>query len=295
MPFERQVLGRGLDQLLGRGTQEQEKWPPPRGPSSLENKVLSIDVEKIKPDPLQPRKFFDEKAIKDLAVSIKEQGLLQPIVVSAEAKGYTIIAGERRWRAVQQLGWSRVPVLVKREAKNQSKKMTLALVENLQRQNLSPIESARAFAWLLKTKRWNQKDLADKIGWDRSSIANTIRLLSLHPEAQQLLLKNKISFSIAKLLLQEKSLEKQKIWARLASLNRLTVRELEQKIKKTSTAEIKTSFRNKTPLPMWLIEGCNRLNRKWNLDASLRTSSKQSRLEISFSDPEQLREFMSHV
>ena len=290
MPFERQALGRGLDQLLGY--ELKEKQPPRRSPS-LENKVLSVDVEKLKPDPLQPRKFFDEKSIKDLAVSIKEQGLLQPIVAAVgPSGGYTIIAGERRWRAVQQLGWSRIPVLVKQKINSQTRKMTLALVENLQRQNLSPIESAQAFSWLLKTQKWTQQDLADKIGWERSSIANMIRLLSLHPEAQQLLLRNKISFSTAKLLLQEKSLEKQKIWARLASLNRLTVRELEKKIKNSTAKE--ASRRTARP-PHWLEEGCLRLSKKWNLDVSIHTSLKKSCLKISFSNPEQLKEFMNHV
>ena len=288
MASERQVLGRGLDQLLGK-TQSASVLDKP---SHLENRILQVGIERVQPNPHQPRKFFDPHALKELALSIKEQGLIQPIVVSQKPDGhFIIIAGERRWRAVQQLGWNRIPVIVKDDQGKQEKRAVLALVENLQRRDLNPIEEARAFHWLLNEKGWLQKDLAEITGRDRSTIANTLRLLSLHPEAQKLLEQDKISLSIAKLLLQEKSQEKQKIWARQAYYEKWTVKDLEKKLNEP----VRKNKTNIPEMPSWLREGCSQWAKKWNLDVTLKPSKTQSKVVISFSDPRQLRDFIDHV
>ena len=285
--MERPVLGRGLDELLGNTEEEAPSFESP----SLENQVLHISIEKIKPDPNQPRRFFDEKSLEELANSMREQGLLQPIVASQENFGeYLIIAGERRWRAAQKIGWEKIPVIIKKTEGKTAQRKTLALVENLQRQDLNPMEEAQAFHWLMTHQNWTQNLLAEKIGKDRSSIANTLRLLNLHPEAQNLLAKNKISFSIAKLLLQEPSKEKQKIWGRMAAQNKLTVRELENKLKEANTPR----QIQKKEIPLWLKLGCDRLSKKWSLNVSLRSGAKTS-LVISFKDPEEIKEFIHHV
>lgn len=246
MAQERKVLGRGLDHLLGRQqidsrfkenlNQTPRKTSHQTTPeTSKENRVLKIGIEKITPNPQQPRQFFDEDKIQELASSIQEQGLIQPIVVGRSSDGnFYIIAGERRWRAVQKLGWQRVPVVVKEEALSTEKKAVLALVENLQREDLNAMEEAKAYQDLLETTKWTQKDLAQKVGKDRSTIANSMRFLELHPEAQKLLQQNKISLSIAKVLLQEESLDKQKILARQASYEKWTVRELERRVQRKS-------------------------------------------------------------
>lgn len=288
MTSERQVLGRGLDQLLGK-TQTSPMLDNKRG---LDNRVLQVGIERVHPNPQQPRTHFDPYALKELALSIKEQGLIQPIVVSQKKDGnFTIIAGERRWRAVQQLGWSRISVIVKNDEGKREKRTVLALVENLQRQDLNPIEEAHAFSWLLNEKGCLQKDLAEMIGKERSTIANTLRLLQLHPSAQKMLAQNKISLSIAKLLLQEKSQEKQKIWARQACYEKWTVRDLEKKMR-AQKYKAKASC---PELPSWLKEGCRRWAKKWSLDINLQPSSKQSKVVISFSDPQQLKDFIDHV
>ena len=290
MTSERQVLGRGLDQLLGR-VETSSILENKRG---LDNRVLQVGIERVHPNPQQPRTHFDPHALKELAHSIKEQGLIQPIVVSQKQNGdFIIIAGERRWRAVQQLGWNRIPVIVKSDEGKREKRTVLALVENLQRQDLNPIEEAQAFSWLLNEKGWLQKDLADRIGRDRSTIANTLRLLQLHPFAQKLLVQNKISLSIAKLLLQEKSQEKQKIWARQACYEKWTVKDLEKKIKAQNYKAPTSAPQHEWP--SWLEEGCRKLARKWSLDITLKASSKQSKVIISFSDPQQLKDFIDHV
>ena len=279
MSLDREVLGRGLDHLLGK-TNEKQKVSPD------ENKILQIGIEKIHPDPAQPRKYFDDQGLKDLAFSIKKQGLLQPILVSQRGEGgYQIIAGERRWRAVQKLGWSYIPVLLKSDQKA-DQRLVLALVENLQRKDLNPIEEARSFKWLIEHQNWSQQKLAEQMGRERSSIANTLRLLHLHPEAQLLLSKNKISFSIAKLLLQEKSQERQKLLARRAYQEQWTVKDLEKTINK--------NIQKQYNIPFWLQERCLYFSKKWNAHVGARLRKKGGSITFSFSNEKQLREFLNH-
>lgn len=284
MSPDRVVLGRGLDQLLGRTEIESNS-------SSLENRVLQVPIEHIHPDQKQPRRFFDETALNSLASSIKKEGLLQPILVSKEKDNtYKIIAGERRWRAVQKLGWPRISVLLKKKPNQTDQKMVLALVENLQRQDLNPLEEAHAFQFLLQENAWSQQKLAETVGRDRSSIANTLRLLNLHPEVQKLLSKNKISLSIAKLLLQEKSLEKQVIWAKKAAQRGLTVRDVEKKL---HSGLIKNKEVIETPY--WLREACAVLSRKWGVLTQVHKSKNKTKIVLSFDKDEDLKEFIHRV
>ena len=284
MSPDRVVLGRGLDQLLGR-TETRSDF------ADLENRVLQVPVERIHPDQKQPRRFFDETALNSLASSIKKEGLLQPILVSKEKDNtYKIIAGERRWRAVQKLGWPRIPVLLKKKPKQADQKMVLALVENLQRQDLNPIETAYAFRFLLEDNGWSQQKLAETMGKDRSSIANILRLLHLHPEVQKLLSKNKISLSIAKLLLQEKSLEKQAILAKKAAQTKLTVRDVEKKLQ-SGFIKNKEVIEN----PYWLKEACAVLSRKWGVLVQAHKSKKKIKVVLSFSKDEDFKEFIHRV
>ena len=289
---EREVLGRGLDQLLGRPLDNAKRYETPyKGELQKESQIFKIAVEKIKPDPLQPRKFFDEKSLLELTCSIEKQGLIQPVLVLKEENNfYTLIAGERRWRAVQKLGWKSIPAIIKNPSdfKEKKQKMLLALMENLQREDLNPIEEARAFYWLLEKNKWSQEQLAKKVARDRSSISNSLRLLELHSEVQDLLSRNKISLSIAKTLLQEKSQEKQKIWAKKAAKEQMTVRELERKLK--------TPFeRARKEVPFWAKEKAGHLARKWAVDLKLKPSSKNISLVLNFKDENELKGFFENV
>ncbi len=279
MSVDRQVLGRGLDHLLGKTNDKKKE-------ALSENKVLQVSIEKVHPDPHQPRKYFDEQSLKDLAFSIKEQGLLQPILVFQKSDGeYQIIVGERRWRAVQKLGWSRIPVLLKLD-KKADQRLVLALVENLQRRDLNSIEEARSFQWLIEHQSWSQKQLAEKMGRDRSSISNTLRLLHLHPEAQLLLSKNKISLSIAKLLLQEESQERQKLLARKAFQEQWTVKELEKKVNKR--------IEKKIEIPFWLQERCLYFSKRWNAHVNAKLRKNGASLTFNFSSEKELKEFLGY-
>ena len=168
-------LGKGLSALIAAA-------PPPsdgRDPRA----TLEVAVERITPSPFQPRRTFDEAKLDELAASIRNQGIIQPLVVRAKADGFELIAGERRWRAAMKAGLERVPVVV-REA-NDHEALQLALVENLQREDLNPIEEAAGYRRLQDEFHWSQEEMAEKVGKSRPAIANSLRLLSLPAEVQR--------------------------------------------------------------------------------------------------------------
>ena len=169
---QKKGLGRGLSALIPAA-------PEPR----LDSGQLEIGVERITPSPFQPRRSFDEAKIEELASSIRSQGIVQPLVVRPKDDQFELIAGERRWRAAMKAGLSRVPVVI-REASDQEA-LQLALVENLQREDLNPIEAANGYRRLQEEFHWSQEEMAEKVGKSRPAITNSIRLLSLPAEVQR--------------------------------------------------------------------------------------------------------------
>jgi ParB family chromosome partitioning protein len=166
-------LGRGLEALLGPMTREEADQP---------GTLRDLPVGQLRPNPYQPRRTFDEDALTELASSIRASGLLQPVVVRAAGDGFQLIAGERRWRAVERLGWSTVPAVV-READDQTL-LTLALIENLQRDDLNPIDEAQGYDRLMTEFHLSANEVAGLVGRDRSTVANALRLLKLPVEVQ---------------------------------------------------------------------------------------------------------------
>jgi ParB family transcriptional regulator, chromosome partitioning protein len=209
----RPALGRGLGALLpGAGPKpapaapgEADDEPGEGAPAPGEGTLRSVPIEALSPGPEQPRKRFDPEALTELARSIETQGIIQPIIVSpvATAPGqprrYVIVAGERRWRAAQQAGLHEVPVVV-REVDDEDR-LELALVENIQRADLNPIEEARAYAQLLQLRSWTQDELAGRVGKDRSTIANALRLLRLPEKVQEMVREGQLSMGHARTLL----------------------------------------------------------------------------------------------
>jgi ParB family chromosome partitioning protein len=185
---QRKALGRGLNALLG--TAEAETT----------DQLREIDVDRIIPNSHQPRKDFDENALNELAASIREHGVIQPVVVSALDDGFfQLIAGERRWRAAQRAGLSRVPAVVRAAGEHHS--LELALIENLQREDLNPMEEAQAYERLISDFSMTQEDVARRVGKNRATIANMLRLLRLPAEVQQWLRENRLTTGHAKALL----------------------------------------------------------------------------------------------
>jgi ParB family chromosome partitioning protein len=211
---KRKALGRGLDSLLPSRNASAQHAPTPAAPAG--ETILQVAIDKIERNPYQTRTQFDETALAELAASIKSSGVLQPIVVrhvpGADGKDrrYQLIAGERRWLASQKAGRQTVPAIVKQVSNEQAMEMTI--IENLQREDLNPIEQAMAFERLGREFGLTQEQMAQKTGKDRSSVSNYMRLLKMPPEIQTGLSNNKLSFGHAKALLMLDTHE-QMLWA----------------------------------------------------------------------------------
>jgi ParB family chromosome partitioning protein len=179
---ETKRLGRGLEALLGPVSREQ---------AVASGALRELPVAAIRPNPFQPRREFDPAALAELSASIEASGLLQPVIVRTSGTGYELVAGERRWRAVQQLGWARVPAVV-RDVDDRSL-LTLALIENLQRDDLSPMDEARGYDRLQREFQVSQGEVARLVGRNRTTVANSLRLLALPEDVQQLLDRKSLS------------------------------------------------------------------------------------------------------
>lgn len=200
--------------------------------------IVEIEIEKIVPNRFQPRKTFSDD-ISELAESIRTHGVLQPITVRPLGEKFEIIMGERRFRACEKLGLSKIPCMIVEMDDHES--MEVALIENLQRQDLSPIEEALSYKRLLEAGYATQEQLAQRLGKNQSTIANKLRLLSLDKEVQGALLKNEISERHARTLLKLKNKEFQKILLKKIVTERLTVKKTEEEVKKMEDGEYKSS------------------------------------------------------
>lgn len=196
----------------------------------MESQVLQVNIDDIIPNRFQPRLAFDEQGLKELSASIKEHGIIQPLVLRKLGSKYEIIAGERRYKAATMAGLTTVPAVISNIDDNSSAEV--ALVENIQRRDLTPIEEAKSYKNLLDKGYLTQEQLAKKMGISQSSIANKLRLLNLANEVQQALLEGKISERHARALLTLDTAEEQVEWLNKIISNRLTVRQLDQELKK---------------------------------------------------------------
>src|SRR5262249_44835226 len=212
-------LGRGLSALIPGAAEIGEGAG-----------LLEVPVNAVAPNPKQPRTHFDDEAIDALAISIREVGILQPIVVRKAGAGYELIAGERRLRAAKVAGLATVPVVVRDTG--DADLLREALIENIHREDLGPIELAEAFRALLEELGLKQEDLADRVGVSRSHIANTIRLLQLPPETQQLLADGRIQAGHARALLSLGDAEAQNALALRVAAEDLSVRETEELVRR---------------------------------------------------------------
>ena len=228
------ALGRGLGALLGNAPAKPAPAPaapadsaaPVAPPVEPGERVLRVALDRIKPSPLQPRKDFTPEALQDLAASIKEQGIVQPLIVRDQQTHYELIAGERRWRAAQLLHLAEVPVIV-READDRSV-LELALIENLQRENLNPMEEALGYSQLVEQFQLRQEDVATKVGKSRVAVANALRLLKLAPDVQAHVRDGRLSVGHAKVILSLPMSDQQQLAAERVLKNGLTVRQAEE-------------------------------------------------------------------
>ncbi len=224
-------LGRGLESLFAFYDNEQAETNATKKTTNEQIKgVDEIELSKITPNPNQPRKHFDESALQELANSIKVHGVIQPLVVNKLDNGnYMIIAGERRWRASKIAGLEKVPVVIKNYTDKQIKE--ISIIENLQREDLNPIEAARAIKQLMEEYNLTQETVAERIGKSRSNIANTLRLLSLYPEVIKMVEDGRLSSGHAKTLVSIDDTTTQIKLAKQSCDGKMSVRDLEKAVR----------------------------------------------------------------
>ena len=223
-------LGMGLDALFGDNAGESSG-------------AQTLRVSDIEPNRKQPRQTFDDAAIAELADSIRQHGLIQPIVVRSTGANYQIVAGERRWRACRMLGMSEVPVIIKEL--DDSETAQIALIENIQREDLNPVEEAMAYRSLMDDYDMTQEELSKIVGKSRSSIANAVRLLNLPDEVVELLKKREITSGQAKALAAAETEEEMIELAKLAAAGKITVRGIEKAIAKAANEENDDEIKSK--------------------------------------------------
>ncbi len=288
----RRVLGRGLDALLPIAQVAQVAAARAEGPYQV------VAIERVHPRKDQPRKRFDEGRLQDLARSIEEQGLIQPLIVrriDGEQGQYEIVAGERRWRAAQRAGLREVPVVTRDATSEES--FELALVENLQRQDLDPLETAQAYQRLLREHEWTQDDLAQRIGKDRSTVSNTLRLLAAPPELQSLVVEQKLSEGHARALLSAETPAEVVKLAALAAEKGWSVRQTEAAARKKERPDKPAARPADTKKSPNVLDLEKRLSAALGMPVAVRTdaSGKAGTVEIAWDDLDQLDRFVERV
>ncbi len=261
--------------------------------------IFHIEVEKIKPNPDQPRREFPEEGIRELAVSIREFGLLQPIVVrkierevpSGTEVEYELISGERRLLAAKMLGMELIPAII-RKVEAGRERLEMAIIENLQRENLNPVEVARAFARLQDEFRMTQREIAARLGKSREAVANTMRLLDLPPYIREALEKNRITESHGRLLLTiaEPALQ-EKLFRDLMERH-LTTRELKSRVRSVKPAP---RVEGETALPPELKMLQEKLSSELGAPVEIRRHGESGRITISFYSEEELKNIVDRL
>lgn len=269
-----------------------------RKPESI-GSVFHIEVDKIKPNPQQPRRQFDEEALKELASSIREFGLLQPITVSkidietplGTDVEYQLIAGERRWLASKMLGLERIPAII-RNVDLELERLELAIIENIQRENLNPIERARAFARLQDEFHLTQREIAARMGKSRESIANSVRLLDLPAAIMEAIEKNQINESHGRLLLTINDPAVQnRIFHELLE-KKMTTRDLQNKVRGTKIESKKETDEEASPEIKMMQE---RLSADLGAPVKIESQGERGQITITFFSPEELRNIMDKL
>lgn len=268
------ALGKGLSALIP----EAEDF----GAGGI--RFFQCPIEMIEPNPYQPRQTFEGEELEDLARSVKEQGILTPLLVSKTEKGYRLIAGERRWRAAQKAGLARVPAVVRETTPAQS--LELALIENIHRKDLNPIEEAMAYSRLLENTGATQESLAIRLGKDRATIANTLRLLKLPTSIQKDLMEGRLSMGHARVLAGLKDGLEQKAMRDEIIRKDLSVRQIEALVKKRSrSGSARTRARGKDPYLQSLADS---LKNSLGTKVEIRKRGKQGSILIHFYSDEEL-------
>ncbi|HSX14482.1 MAG TPA: ParB/RepB/Spo0J family partition protein [Candidatus Saccharimonadales bacterium] len=284
MPNNRRGLGRGLEGLIPTELPDDPEFDPIAKVSNQSEQVVNIAANDISPNPHQPRQQFDEAGLEDLATSIRQYGIIQPLIVTQTANGYELIAGERRLRAAKLAGLSEVPVIV-RSIDDQSK-LELALIENIQRSELNPIETAAAYRKLVDQFNLKLEDISKRVGRETSTVSNTMRLLGLPTEAKRALVEGRISEGHARAVLSQPNPKKQLELLSLIISRNLTVRQAETLARglKPKGAATAAALGHLETQNQWT----KRLGQTLGTVVSIARSAKGNRLIINYQDDTEL-------
>ncbi|MDI6799427.1 MAG: ParB/RepB/Spo0J family partition protein [Actinomycetota bacterium] len=270
-------LGKGLNSLIPAAQEGQE-----RGDSSILNSSIlkEIPIKAVEPNPNQPRKKFDPKAFEELVSSVKQFGVLQPVMVRTKGLGFELIAGERRLRAAADAGLEAIPAIVKDSSDIES--LELALIENIQRENLSPIEEAEGFKELIEKFGLTQGDLSAIVGKSRVAVTNSLRLLQLPAEVRTMLEKNEISSGHARALLSLDDEERQIELARRILEEGMSVRQTESTVKMSSLSSSRQAAGPKPLQPKAFRTMARSLSEKLSAKVRIKMTEKKGKIEIDF-------------
>jgi ParB family chromosome partitioning protein len=270
------ALGKGLGALISsRPTLSAEATPG--------EKIHRLPRELIGPSPMQPRREFAEEALAELVSSIREHGIIQPLIVRSVNGRYELIAGERRWRAAQELGLADVPVIIR--SATDLEVLELSLIENLQRADLNPIEEAQGYERLANQFRLRQEDIATRVGRSRAAVANAMRLLELHPQIQTWVMQNLISVGHAKVLLGLKAPEEQLLVAETILRRHATVRQTERLVKRQTGSRAGRRGSNGRDAQFGsaaITQLEERLQQRLGTRVNLKPGKKQGKIEIEY-------------
>ncbi|MFO0728442.1 MAG: ParB/RepB/Spo0J family partition protein [Myxococcota bacterium] len=300
---KRRALGKGIDALFG-GAKDPNKagahtTSTPAVVGDPKRNILNVAIEDVHPNKSQPRKDFDAAALEELAASIKEHGLMQPILVRKKAQGYEIIAGERRWRATQKAGLKTIDVIVKDYSDPDV--FVLALIENIQREDLNPIELAKAYKQLMDDQNLTQDQVAERVGKDRSTVANSLRLMKLPAEVQRQVVAGALSMGHARALLALEDEEAISKMAKEIVKRGLSVREVEKLVREDREKAETPEGAPGAVDPYAAIPGgaaavkreTEALIRRLSARVRIAVNGRRGKIEIDFGSPDELDRILS--
>jgi ParB family chromosome partitioning protein len=279
--MERKALGKGISALI-----------PEAEPEEVGAKIGYAKIDRIKPSPFQPREDFDSQQLQELAQSIREKGVIQPILVRRKGEDFEIIAGERRFRAANSLNLKELPIIIKDVDDRDS--LELSLIENIQRQELNPIEEAHAYKYLIDKFNVTQDKLSEALGKARVSVTNTLRLLKLPREVQDAIKQNRISFAHGRALLEIEDNNQQRRLVEKIIANRLSVRELENLIRRLRSTTVRKEPRitlREPHLTVWEEE----LQRILATKVRISKKKKRGHILIEFYSQEELKRIVDKL
>lgn len=314
---QKRGLGRGLGSLLG-GNNPAANAPTTTAPKAAatpaaptaprveapraapapqvmsEGKIWQMSIEKLKPGAFQPRKSFEKEKLQELSQSIKANGILQPIVVRKVGEGFEIVAGERRWRASQMAGLHEVPVIIKNFSDRET--LELSIIENIQREDLNPIEEAEGYQRLQAEFTLSHQQIAEKVGKDRATVSNALRLLQLPKEIREMVVNSTISNGHAKVLLSVEDPKRQLELAKIIRDEHISVRKLESLAKKKSTDEKEESSEVDLSVTNRLMTGlADELQKLLGTKVNIDYHNSKGKISIAFYSDEELSQLIDKI